>query len=173
MIYYFWLRSFGPYTFLSRRPPTLVFDKKTWGKTRGQAEAICCASGLKSPRRLVPQVRLSGVKINQMRRGGKSKNLFFNNFFISFHISTYKFIASEKSAFFAAFAHVRPTKGNACPVGCVVCYPIGVFFREIRDARYYIRDTLHEIRDTNNELRSINIERLCETNPISEMSKWL
>jgi len=34
-------------------------------------------------------------------QGGKSKNLLFNIFFISFHISIYKLFASEKPAFFA------------------------------------------------------------------------
>jgi hypothetical protein len=59
----------------------------------------------------------------------------------------------------------------------------GLFFHEIRDARYYIRDTLHASRDTNNEpyfaqydiritqYGSIKIEQLCKTNPISEKPK--
>ena len=51
-------------------------------------------------------------------QGGKSKNPFFHIFSISFHISIYKFFASEKPVFFAAFAQVRPTKGN-------------VFFRDV------------------------------------------
>jgi len=63
------------------------------------------------------------------RAGGKSKNPFFQIFFISFYINIYKFIPSEKYTIFRPNAQVRPTKGDACPVGCAVCYPIGVFFR--------------------------------------------
>ena len=64
-----------------------------------------------------------------MRRGVRAKIHFFKNFFISFHISIYKFIASEKHTIFRPNAQVRPTKGNACPVGCAVRHPIGVFCR--------------------------------------------
>ena len=49
---------------------------------------------------------------NQNRIYPNTKNPFFQNFFISFHISIYEFIASEKAIILASNAQVRPPKGN-------------------------------------------------------------
>jgi len=45
-------------------------------------------------------------------QGVKIKNPLFQIFFISFPISSYKFIASENPTIFASIAHVRPITGE-------------------------------------------------------------
>jgi len=58
------------------------------------------------------ELGLTKEKNQSKAQGAKSKNLLFSNFFISFQITIYKFIASEKSLILAPNAHGRPIKGD-------------------------------------------------------------
>jgi len=80
---------------------------------------ICESSGVVSGR-LLPRV---------FREIRGYKNKIFQKIFTPFLTSSYENQESRIKDFFRPNAQVRPTKGNACPVGCAVCYPIGVFFR--------------------------------------------
>ena len=60
----------------------------------------------------------SGVKNQSNAQGGKSKNPFFHNFFISFHISIYKFFASEKPAFFDRMRKFALLRGTSFLSAC-------------------------------------------------------
>ena len=101
-----------------------------------------------------------------MRRNVRAKIHFFKIFSISFRISSYKFIASEKPAFFAPFAQARPTKGD-------------VFFRNAMKKQNMVFTfnfclfTLYSLclRVFVAETQSIKNEQLCKTNPISAKPK--
>jgi len=67
-------------------------------------------------------------KINQKWGYLLSKTKFFHIFIIPLPTTTYKIFSSEKSSIFRIKrAGTSNYEGIACPVGCAVCYPIGVF----------------------------------------------
>jgi hypothetical protein len=90
----------------------------------------------------------SWQKINQKRGYLYTKNAKIENFFISSHISIYKFIASEKPAFFDQMRKFALLRGTPALWDAPLAIPSGSFFREIRDARYASRNTNIEPRNT-------------------------
>jgi hypothetical protein len=124
---------------------------------------------------VLPEAAEVGEKSIKSAGGLRAKIHFFKIFSISFRISVYKFIQSEKPAFFDQMRKFALLRGTPALWDAPLAIPSGSFFAryEMLYMTYSIRNTQYDIRITQYEIQSIKTTKLCKTNPISKMSKWL